>query len=89
VSIPGASAKRLKIRKITVSVWDGWNGAENKTTEIPPEQTEFEFEVADDRHWVRATSESDGKVFDVFIESSNSTGTRTEKKHLVPEKVGK
>lgn len=88
VSIPPPSAKRMAARrKLVISTSDGWEGGNQREILLQPDQTEYEFKMAPQREWVRATSVNDGPVFDVWVESTNSTGSRVETRHLVPEEV--
>ena len=87
VNIPKPSAKRLTVRKVTVFCSDGWEAPTSETFDLALDQMEFDFEVEDSRPWIRETTCNDGPVFDVWIESENASGTRKEKKHLVPTKL--
>ena len=81
------SAKRMagnKVLKITAN--DGWGQGWDKSYPLTNE-TEFEFEVRDDVEWIGQTTCNDSMVFNVSVEYSNSTGSRKETVHLVPQKI--
>jgi hypothetical protein len=87
VQIPPPSAKRMHRRKLIITTSDGWGDNSRKEIDLTPNQTEYEFVMDDEREWIQSTSCNDGPVFDVRVESTNSTGSRTETRLLVPEVV--
>ena len=55
--------------------------------DLEPKTTEFYFEVPEKFEWVHSNLVVNGWDFTVELKYSNSTGTREEKKSLVPEKI--
>lgn len=96
VMIPKPSAKRMAGNgKLYVWYHHGWTGDALVTYDgferdehLLDEGTyQFEFEVPDQYEWVGSTNIIDGWSFSVEVEYSNTTGSRTESKKLVPEKI--
>ena len=88
-SVPAPPAKRMSgSGKCFISTTDGWCPGPTRELPLSPDQTEIEFDVSEDFEWVGTTSCSDGATFSIWIEYSNSTGSRKSKVELVPEKVG-
>lgn len=86
--IPPPTAKRMEgTGKVTITVGDPWNGANNVVYDIKPGQTSLEFLMFDDVEWSGATSQIDATVFDVIIEYQNSTGSRKQTIRPVPERI--
>jgi hypothetical protein len=84
VQIPPPSAKRLSNRKIVVHVSDGWTSGPHKEHTLEEGVIEYEFTTDDEREWIGETATMDGPIFDVFVESANSTGSRKEISQLKP-----
>ncbi len=77
----------MKKGKIIVDKGDGWVGYAPQIYEINADIGKFEFEVADDFEYRYDTSTIDGPTFDVTVEFSNDSGSRTERFRLVPMKI--
>jgi hypothetical protein len=74
-------------KTLHVTFGDGWgHGGVHKYT-IPADKFSAEFSLNDDAEYKYNTSMIDGLTFDVFVEYKNESGSRTERKHLVPELV--
>lgn len=81
--------------KVLVRLHHGWegdtlvsyDGPSINTHPLSADASIFEFEVPDKYEWVHSTAIKDGWSFDVSCEYSNSTGSRTEKTSLVPQKL--
>jgi hypothetical protein len=88
VSIPRPSAKRMEgLGKVIVYFDHGWDGATQEQYPIEKDVATFEFKVPDGYEWARNTSVIDGCSFRVEIRYVNLTGSRTEVKELVPQKM--
>lgn len=98
VTIPPPSAKRMSSHaKVIVLYHMGIDpfGADVQYSDEPMQDiydlesttTEFYFEVSDKFEWFHSGLVVDGWSFSVEVKYSNSTGTREEKKSLVPEKI--
>jgi hypothetical protein len=87
VTIPKPSAKRLKNAKLVIESSDGWVAYKPEIYDLIPNQTSFEFEVADDLDYQYDTSVIDGPTFNVYVEFSNDVGSRQEKINLVPMRM--
>jgi hypothetical protein len=88
VSIPLPKSKRMEgTGVLVVQKNEGWGGTVYDKYKIGPEFVDAIFEVSDEYEWRGASSVIDGNDFDVYIEYTNSTGSRKETIRLVPEKV--
>lgn len=87
VSIPAPSAKRMAGKKtLRIEAGDGWGQGWKKEYALTDE-TEFEFDIANDTEWIGHTTCNDGMTFNVWVEYANSTGSRKEDIQLVPQIV--
>lgn len=90
VDVPGPSAKRMEGHgKLFIVLHDGWEG--DQLVQVIPDSVGvvpgvIEIEVPDHYEWSGSTSINDGLSFDVYVEWANSTGSRTVKAYLMPEK---
>lgn len=89
VDIPLPKSKRMEGTGILVVQRNvGWMGTFYDRYKIGPEFKDAIFEIDSSYEWIGETSTIDGDDFDVYIEYTNSTGSRKESFRLVPEKVG-
>jgi hypothetical protein len=89
VQIPLPKSKRMEgTGVLVVARNNGWSGTVYDRYKIGPEFADAIFEIDDCYEWAGTTSIIDGDDFDVYIEYTNSTGSRKESVRLVPEKVG-
>ena len=88
VVIPKPPVKRMEgSGKLFIRYDDGWSGGFAKQLPLEPDQTIAEFEVSEEYEWIGSTSICDGTTFEVWVEYSNSTGSRKTNVRLVPQKV--
>lgn len=89
VVIPPPKAKRMMNlpKTLHVVMSDGWVHGGHREYTIPADKFSADFELHDDAEYRYNTSVIDGLTFDVFVEYKNESGTRNEKKHLVPQLV--
>jgi hypothetical protein len=88
VTIPSPSAKRMAGRgKVIVRLNHGCDYGSFETYPVPADLGVFEFTVGDEYEWLYSSNVKDGISFSVECVYTNSTGTRTEVKQLVPEKI--
>lgn len=88
IDIHPPKSKRLTDKKVRLSFSQGFYG---ETTEevfsLKPEDSFFVFKVPNNFDWIHNTSVLDGSCFDVEIEYTNPTNTRTETVKPVPYEV--
>jgi hypothetical protein len=86
VVIPPPKVKQMMSLEKTlyVTFGDGCNVGDVRKYVVPADKFSAEFTVSDDAEYKYNTKVTDGLAFDVFVEYKNESGTRTERKHLVP-----
>jgi hypothetical protein len=90
VFIPLPKAKRMvkQDKKVVLEFIDGFDGCKReKVYLLKPHKLEFEFEVPNGVDYIYNTSTIDGSYFNIFVEYSNESGSRTEKMLLVPSRA--
>ena len=88
VQIPLPKSKRMEGSGVLVVQRNiGWMGTVYDRYKIGPEFADAIFEIDQSYDWICDTSVIDGDTFDVYIEYTNSTGSRKETARLVPEKL--
>ena len=88
VTIPAPSAKRMAgSGKLCIQTSDGWRAGPAREIPLTAEQASVQFHVSDEVDWSRDTSMIDGPVFDVWVDYSNTSGSRKSRVHLVPQRV--
>ena len=87
VVIPPPPAKRMAgSGKLFVQCSSGWKVYPKTEIELK-DQNLIQFEIKDEFEHVHDATCLDGRVFQVWIEYSNASGSRTVKWELIPGKV--
>jgi len=88
VTIPAPSAKRMAgSGKLSILESSGWCVGPIREIILAADQASVQFHVSDEVDWSRDTSMIDGPVFDVWVDYSNTSGSRKSRVHLVPQRV--